>query len=284
MLEQLSEIELPANQKFSSDPGPKPVLEWIDIDHLRLDHSYQRGLSQNGMSVIRRILADFEWRKFQPITVSRSPNSNELIVIDGQHRAIAAAHHPEVKQLPAWIIDADDIVTQARSFGAINKNRTPITAAQQFRADVIAGDKTALEVQSCLDDAGVEIPRNNPPNGLKPHQTQAVSTIRKCVHKFRKETVITALEAMIEAEVPLRGQSITAVAQLIANANHHDLYDYDHLVTVLGGCDLETMLEAARNQVKSLGGNVVNLIVQSLINKYNSGRSGKNRIPNIIGG
>ncbi len=78
------------------EPGPiagdMPRLEWGDPTTLWVDETYQRNISERLVKLIRKIVAEFAWRRFSPPKVV--PVDGRRHVLDGQHTAIAAASHP----------------------------------------------------------------------------------------------------------------------------------------------------------------------------------------------
>lgn len=50
--------------------GPAPQLEWLPVAKLQFDDSYQRRISGGGVTHLRRIAANFDWRLFAPVIVA----------------------------------------------------------------------------------------------------------------------------------------------------------------------------------------------------------------------
>ena len=109
-------------------PGADPVFEWIDPKTLLVDEVYQRSLSDRSIVLIRKIVSQWDWRRFKPPICARTDAGLE--VIDGQHTALAAATHPEVFDIPVMIVDAADQGARARAFVGHNRDRLGITPAQ----------------------------------------------------------------------------------------------------------------------------------------------------------
>ena len=281
MTRKISKIELPAGVQPATDLGPKPEFKWLPLDALVIDGGYQRGISRLGQSVIRRIVEQFEWRRFQPLTVAPQEDG-AFAVADGQHRAIAAMIHPLVDEVPCFIIDAPEIRDQARAFSAVNRNRTNVTMLQLYFAELAAGDPDALHIKDICDQAGIGIQRTPTPHGAKPLHTTAITTLRKLLHSHGDGPVLEALRAIAEAfpeeRDQFRGQIVAALTYLVASYRTHEAYSYERLVERLQDIDLLDSLAAARDYKKHFGGSTESNLVTILIRAYNKGRS-INRLP-----
>ncbi|MFC6049665.1 hypothetical protein ACFPYM_17710, partial [Methylobacterium hispanicum] len=143
---------------------PMPVFELVDPRDLWVDERYQRGLSERSFSLIRRILRIFDWRRFKPPVVTRTPEGH-LHVIDGQHTAISAASHPKVLRIPVMVVEAADMASRAQAFIGHNKDRVAVTPMQIFHASLAAGDQEAAVVARTVAKAGARILRCPPRNG-----------------------------------------------------------------------------------------------------------------------
>ena len=104
---------IPTPQLTASAPaGRAPRFSEVDPALLLVEESYQRGLSNRSIKMIRRIVAGWSWTKFKPPVVTVTPAG--LVVIDGQHTAIAAACHPQIRKLPVMVIRERSAPSAAR--------------------------------------------------------------------------------------------------------------------------------------------------------------------------
>lgn len=257
----------------SVDLGPTPTMEWIPVDALLVDASYQRSVStRRGESLIKKIYAGFEWRKFQPLSVAPM-GDGKYAVMDGQHRLLAALAHPLVSKVPCYVVQAADTRQQAQSFGAINRDRVNATTTQLFHAAVAAGDPDALHVKDVCDQAGVTVQKNPSPDGLKPRHTMAVSTIRKLINVFGDGPVVHAMrliaESYPEERDQLRGQVIEALTHFIVAFKEHQAFDADRLRAAIEDTDLISELAAARAYKSAYGGDTIVILRQAITRRYN---------------
>ena len=77
----------PPASEFS--PGPAPFLEWIEINKLVVDVTYQREIGRRGATNVNQIAENFDWSKFAPVIVA-PVEGGQFAIVDGQHRTTAA--------------------------------------------------------------------------------------------------------------------------------------------------------------------------------------------------
>lgn len=177
-----------------SDPGPLPKLEWLDKSLFVVDHHYQRfATSERSLRNIQNIADSFYWARFQPPTVMPGPKGKYL-VIDGQHRVLAAAKRKDITKIPCYVIEALSREEAAAHFVAINKDRTSLTPLAIYRAKLAMGDPEALQVNNVCEEADISIAKHPAPHGMtKPRETAALGSIQQGLKKYGEAPVIAAL-------------------------------------------------------------------------------------------
>lgn len=144
----------------ATDLGAEPVLAWLPLDCLIIDKSYQREITRGGWGRINRIVAEFHWAKFQPLTVAgRDEDAGTFAVIDGQHRLEACRRHPKIKKVPCYVIGGGEPALEAVSFVALNRDRTALSNVNLFWAQLAAGDRRAKALRRICAGASVEVAR-----------------------------------------------------------------------------------------------------------------------------
>jgi hypothetical protein len=226
--------------------GPAPQLQWLPVVDLRFDDSYQRRITQQGITHLRRIATQFDWRLFAPVIVAPIEGGG-FAVIDGQHRAHAAALRG-IEQVPCQIVMADRAM-QARAFAGMNGNQAIRLAPYQLhRAAVAAGDAKARRVDYVCEQAGVTITTNRPSDQMERGDTVAVMTIYRAIAEHGESVAIAALEAITKAgdgNVGLiNALAIMAYAGLFARRK--DLMQHDSVLDALDDFDLAACMTAAR--------------------------------------
>jgi hypothetical protein len=190
-----------STKKFSApqsefSPGPAPFLEWIEIEKLVVDDTYQREIGRRGTANVHQISENFDWSKFAPVVVA--PIEGGLFaIVDGQHRTTAAILRSQ-KKVPCQVVQADR-AKQAAAYAAVNGNITKTTAQQLYHAKVAAQDPEALRLAEVCAASGVEVIRRNAVQSqIKIGQTQAVGALLRCLTLYGRDTLITALQCITQ--------------------------------------------------------------------------------------
>lgn len=213
-LRPVAAMELPGVTPAEPQTGP-PVFRMVDPKTLLVDHTYQRNLSERSVTLIRRIVGAWDWRRFKPPVVAEGPQGLE--VIDGQHTALAAASHPALAQIPVMVVDAAERSARAMAFIGHNRDRLGITPMQLHFAAVAAGDPEAVTVQQVCERAGVIILKSTPGNGLwKPCQTVAVVGIAALVNRRGAMRARQVLQVLAQANcAPISTMQIKGMEALL---------------------------------------------------------------------
>jgi len=176
------------------DPGPAPILQWVDIADLRVDPAYQRDVFDKGRKNIAKIAREFEWSKFAPVIVA-TIEGGRYAVVDGQHRTIAARLRG-IRSVPCQVIQADRS-KQAAAFAAINATVTEMNSMQVHVAKLAAGDAEALRLHETCVRAGVTICRYPiHANKMKVGETMAAGMLYRMIGKFGDAILEVALSCI----------------------------------------------------------------------------------------
>lgn len=184
--------------------GLIPDLDWININCLIIDATYQRDtLSQRSQRNIEKIKQNFSWAKFSPLTVADQGN-NTFSIIDGQHRYIAAKELGDIESLPCWIIPECSTKSQADAFIDINKNRVYVNNWQMYKAKLAAKDAFATRIEEFLNGLGVTIPFNG--YCSKPNMTLAIACIGKHLQHHNDAYLAEVINDILKAYPSKVGQ------------------------------------------------------------------------------
>lgn len=264
-----------------TDPGPRPSFAWIKLDQLVIDARYQRNITREGVTMINRIVRDFSWSKFQPITVTGPDGSGDYPVIDGQHRLEACRRHPDIEEAPCWIVPAERLAAQASSFVAINKNRIAVTKVATFWAQLLASDPQALWVKQICDNAGVQIGKVG--TGIQPPKTTIALGTLLTLRPLKEEVITTALRILVEAQPEsenlLRGHTIKAMVRLVGT--HGAAIDPKRLKNVIADLPLDNEIEKARQLRNAFGGKIETALMALIIKAYNRRLRLEERLPEM---
>lgn len=231
------DVEGYAGVAWSGQVGPVPQLLWIELPQLRIDDTYQRGISTAGRKQVRSIARNFRWTHFAPVIVA--PIEGGLFaIIDGQHRCHAARLRG-IKSVPCMVVQADG-EEQARAFSAVNMQQTAVRPPAVHKARLAAGDATAVRLAEICAEAGVRIVDNTPANRMKRGETVAVMALYNMERLYERETVVAALSAIVqvgEGNVGmLKVEPIAAYCDVFAR--RQDFRADERALDVLDGFDL----------------------------------------------
>lgn len=139
------------------EPGQKGELRVIHKSLLSVDDSYQRSPRE---SKVHAILHGFSWPAFGALTVAQRP-SGSLVIIDGQHRWMAAMKHSEIADVPVVIFKMSSASDEASEFINSNTLRKPVTALEKFKAQIESGDRVAIDVKALVEAHGRRVGVNS---------------------------------------------------------------------------------------------------------------------------
>ena len=268
-----------ATAEPSAEVGARPRLQWISKDGLFIDETYQRTTgSIRQRAVINKILSEFNWSKFQPITVVFKDGN--YIVIDGQHRAIAAMAHPLVTEIPCWVVNAQGARNQARIFVGVNTDRIDVTYGQKFKSRIASGDPIAARVAQICENCGIALQFNNGmARKMPPLQTQAMGTLEALLKEFGEDH-LTRVLAVLAAAYPdksgqLRSEVIKGISIILRS---HKNIDEDRLIAVLSKLDCCSIMEQARSYKTLNGGSTDEAVAGAITQAYDRRLQGAKRL------
>lgn len=201
-------------QKRDAVLSNSPEVRLVSPTDLRVEAAYQRDLSGKSMALIRKIVIGWDWAKFKPPVCADTADG--LVVIDGQHTAIAAASHPEIKKIPVMVHAASAIERRADAFVAHNRDRLNISPFQIFHAEVAAGNKVAKAILATAVKAGATIPRYIPSKAYaKPGQMLALGEIRQIYGADGPEALERVLRIAVASQLAPVSRTVTRAIRLV---------------------------------------------------------------------
>lgn len=193
------------------------VPDFLNVDPrtLLVDESYQRNLSDQSVALIRRIVAEWDWRGFKPPVVAATAKG--LHVLDGQHTAIAAATHPDIAEIPVMLVDAGLVTDRAKAFVRHNRDRIQVSQTQLHFALVAAGDEDALTIEQACKRAGARVLKTSPgQDRFAVGDTMAVIMLRALVGRRHAKGTREILQVCVEGMLaPIPAAALKAVEVLL---------------------------------------------------------------------
>lgn len=206
--------------------GEWPKYSRLAVNDLFVDITYQRPETR----LIKQIANELRAEQFGTIIVS-ARDDGRYAIVDGQQR-VGAARLIGITHVPCLVLTGKTLAEEARLFVRLQKDRLNVRAYQRFQAEKVAEDPRALELQSCIDRAGLALIESS---GEKEHPDSlaAVGHLEKTYDLGGAGIVDTTFEA-IKAAWPgmtgrFRGEIVLAVGTVIAQ----DDADIARLVEVL---------------------------------------------------
>ena len=198
MITSFRNIVRPNGPETPSKPGPAPMLQWVKIDDLVVDDSYQRDLKPGNWKAIKAIAADFKWSRFSPVFVA-PVEGGKFAIIDGQHRTHAAAMCG-FDQVPCQVVQMSP-EEQAAAFAAVNGIVTKVTTFQIYKAALAAGEAWATEIHGVALEAGCRVMTSNASMfSKKPGEIYSIVRMRKLIEQHKAGNVSRALSILRQAE------------------------------------------------------------------------------------
>lgn len=119
---------------------------------LCVDDTYQR---DNVEMRARELARDWWWMACGALIVVRRKDG-QMVIIDGQHRWMAACRRSDIDTLPCVVFDEGDggVAEEAAAFVKANSNRKTVRASDIFRAKAVAGDEWAVKASELIASIG----------------------------------------------------------------------------------------------------------------------------------
>jgi hypothetical protein len=241
-------IDLTGFKPATLPRGARPEMMWVRLADCVIDRRYQRPLTGKGRSAIQRMANGWSWMRFQPIVVAPL-DDGRLAIVDGQHRAHAAALCG-LSTLPAMVVQMG-FEDQARGFAAMNRDRITLQPLQLFHADLAVGDVNAVAVRDAVEAAGCRIATSLPSAAFRvPGTVYALSVIRRMVRQSEAPAVTIGLSAIRRSEagaLPGAYDGNLLAIWLPALARDQRFLRLD-LASVFDGICFDTLRDAARRE------------------------------------
>lgn len=190
-------LETVSAEGLRPSPGKPVKLDWLPISALRVDDAYQRDTGKHGRVLVRKIMAQFQWRKFSPVIVAPVPGG-VYAIIDGQHRSTAALSLGYEK-VPCAIVQATP-EEAAEIFAAVNGETIRINTFSLFKAALAARVGWAVSLQQTCTAHGITpLTYPVPAQEQKPYMTNAIAALKRIV-ELHGAAALTATITIIKAQ------------------------------------------------------------------------------------
>lgn len=150
------------------------MIAIIDIRLLDIDGAYQRDIHGKSLT---KLIDEFDPRLMSPLNVS--VRNNQFFTIDGRHRTTAAIVNG-LTSLPCILQTGLTQAEEAAIFASQKKCIANLTALEQFKANVVAGDPIDTDIKMLCDKYGLTITNTQ---AKRPYVMSSVTGCREIVGK-----------------------------------------------------------------------------------------------------
>lgn len=255
------------------------ALEWVKVEAIMIDPSYQRELTHPAVETIKR---EFDPLIFGVVQISRRANGS-LWATDGQHRlaALRELGYGE-RRVPAIVHEELSVEEEAEQFYKPQTTRRVLFPAERLRAQLKAKDPHALDLVRTVERAGFRL--NMERGSTKdPLSIDAVGSVERIRRHFAgdilEQTLQTSYEAWQEEGLKIEGTVLRGLAVFLARYSSHPRYDPARLIEILRGGAPNRLDASGRELSLSFGGRREDGIGRAIQLRYNNHLSFARRLP-----
>lgn len=166
------------------------TFKMIPTGLVLVDDDYQRELDERW---VEKRVDSFDARLLGALTVT--PRNGHYTVIDGQHR-LRLAQKVGIAEVPCVVVDTAAQADAASVFVSMNRERRSVAPFDIYRADLLAGDVTAMAMRDVLARHDYTLSGSN----LTSRATiTSVIAVRKAVKMYGPDVLDSALATITEA-------------------------------------------------------------------------------------
>lgn len=210
--------------------GVAAELEWLPAASLRVDHDhYQRPVRALD---VQRIARDFDPSAFGVLTISERADGTRW-VLDGQHRVAALLLLGWDNRLVPCLVERGlTLEEEATIFYKPQVTRRPLRPSEKFRAKLMAGDPTAVEIEACARRHGYSLALTSPSD--HPRVLQGIASLEYIARNYPAlglDAVLAMADAVCGDEDQPSSMFLRGLAMFMYRAR--GLYDRARLIRVL---------------------------------------------------
>lgn len=145
--------------EMRDEPGRMRMISKTD---LQVDYTYQRDANHAKALDIAR---EWSWMACGVITVAE--RRNQLFVVDGQHRVLAACKRSDIDMLPCIVFQSNGIDEEAFGYLVTQTMRKAVTTIEKLRAMIATKDPVALAIKRLVEESGRTIGKSSSASTVK---------------------------------------------------------------------------------------------------------------------
>lgn len=247
------------------------TIEWVPVNEIGIDMSYQRPLSQDKVKVI---IAKFNEVAAGVLIVSLR-DDGQVVVIDGQHR-LEAMKKRGIARAECKVCQGLTVEQEAEIYIYCNTARKQPDSLDVFRARLVRQDPIAMAINDIVEKCGLHIQFHlyrsrggrRLPNGI--WAIQALEDI----YKRGKEKVLEEVLTLAIRSWPGEGNALEAKVLLGIAAFHFKYqgkYSREEFIAKMNITDLKVLYRRAQFWAEA-GGHASTAFAKALQEAYDRGR------------
>lgn len=187
-----------ARNAFNPARGEPPAIQFLSVDRLEVDATYQRSIEgRSSQKLIEAIARDWDWHLCVPLLVSA--RDGKLYIVDGQHRHAAAVMRGDIPHLPCCVGQYASAAEEAALFIQANRRRRAVNKIDDFRAALAGGDPATVRVNELVTDARLTIASHGVTANIGPGELVCTSTLYRMLAKQGAPALSAALTCIGDA-------------------------------------------------------------------------------------
>lgn len=255
-------------------------IEWVKIDYLYCDESYQRPLN---MPWCERTALVFDPDAFGTLTVSEKAG-DRYMTLDGRHRAeLLRILGWNGQKVPCHVHRGLSQAQEAELFAKLN-NARQLTFLDRFFSRLVAKEQVACAVAKVTSDAGYRIDRGSRDgsitavNALQDVYLGRGQRIRGENPDALKNTLHVLTEAWGRERATVGKNMIAGVGAFFLR--YGNAVDHDRLIKKLANITSgpQGLINRGAGKQEMHGGSIITGIAHYLTEQYNQGLRGKKRL------
>lgn len=167
-------------------------FEYVPVGRLRIDPRVERAIKPG---VIDMIAAEFDWARFETLTITERVERNQpvLIVLEGQHRLLACKRFGDGFLVPCMICPEQSRTQEPRIAYDISAGRRKHNAVDRLKLLYHSDEPFAVAIMGVLNNRGLQV-------GVS-RSSRTISAVGKLQDLVRLERRSPEEGAMLLAEV-----------------------------------------------------------------------------------
>lgn len=174
------------------EPDPREFI-YLQADQLRVDERKQRDIDPEKVA---RIQNEFDWNRFEALTVARTAKPNLYEITEGQHRGMAAQGLSPLLLVPCLILPkGTGDKRQAQIALDITTGRRGHSAFDRWKLCHNAGHAHEIMATAALAEHGMRVGKSGSATTIS-----AVATVRRIIHggQFSPEYGARLLDGVVQ--------------------------------------------------------------------------------------